>query len=92
MPVWRSGRHIQSRDIVLLMTGDALLSKLALTIRSPPDILNVYASIITLTRKVTSRVAIETTRMLENGNDGDEELARPGVIALNRAAGCLGWK
>ena len=72
------------------MAGNALLSKLAFTIRPPPDILNVYPSFITLTRKVTSRMAIETTRMLENRNDRDEEFTCPRVIALNRAAGCLG--
>ena len=92
MPVWRAGRHVQSGDIMLLMTGGALLSKLAFTIRSAPDILNVYASIVTLARKVTSRMAIETTRMLENRNDGDEEFTCPGVIALNRAACCLELK
>ena len=69
MPVWRAGRHVQSGDVILLMTGGALLSKPASTIRSPPDILNVYAAIVTLARKGTSRMAIETTRMLENGND-----------------------
>src|ERR1700687_317222 len=69
MPVWCAGRHVQTGDVILLMTGAALLSKLAFTIRSPPDILNVYVCIITLTRKVTSRMAIETTRMFENGND-----------------------
>jgi len=72
------------------MAGNALLSKLAFTIRSPPDVLNVYASIITLARKVTSRMAIETTRMLENRNDRDEEFTCPGIIALNRAARCMG--
>src|SRR2546423_4017119 len=68
MPVWCAGRHVQSGDVILLMTGGALLSKLSFTVRSPPDILNVYASIITLTWKVTSRMAIATTRMLENRN------------------------
>lgn len=72
------------------MTGGALLSKLAFTIRSPPDILNVYVSIVTLAREVTGRMTIETTRMLENRNDGDEEFTCPGVITLNRAAGCMG--
>src|SRR5437879_1046789 len=90
MPVWCAGRHVQSGDIMLLMAGNALLSKLSFTVRSPPDILNVYAAIVTLARKITSRMAIKTTRMLENRNDGDEEFTCPGVIALNRAACCLG--
>lgn len=74
------------------MTSGALLSKLASPIRSATDILNVYVSIVTLAREVTSRMTIETTRMLENRNDGDKEFTRPGVVALNRAARCLGWK
>ena len=92
MPVWRAGRHVQSGDIMLLMTGGALLSKLAFPIRSATDILNVYVSIVTLARKVTSRMTIETTRMLENRNDGDKEFTCPRVVVLKRAARCLGWK
>src|SRR6266576_405785 len=88
MPVWRSGGHVQSGDVVLLMTSVALLSKLAFPIRSATYILNVYVSIITLARKVASRMTIKTTRMLENRNDGDEEFTRPGLITLNRAANC----
>ena len=66
------------------MTSVALLSKLAFPIRSATYILNVYMSIITLARKVASRMAIETTRMLENRNYRDEEFTRPVVITLRR--------
>lgn len=92
MPIWRTGRHVQSGNIVLLMTGSTLLSKLAFSIWSTLDVLNVYVSIVTLAWKVTRRMAIETTRVFENRNDGDEEFACACVVFLKRAASCLRWQ
>src|SRR6185436_13486634 len=89
MPIRRSRRHIQSIDIVILMTRGALLAKLPFTVRSAPNVLNVYASIIALPREVTRRVTIETSRMFEHRNDRDEEITGARVVALDRAAGCL---
>lgn len=93
VPIRRSRRHVQTLDILVLMTSTALLSKLAFAIRSTPDVLNVYACVVTLPWEVAGRVAIETTRMFEHWNDRDEELACTRVITLEDcAAGCLGWK
>src|ERR1700730_5197293 len=75
MPVGRAGRHVQSRDVLFLVASSALLPIKTLSIRSPPHVLGVNVSVITLSGIITRCMAIETARMFEHRNDRDEKLA-----------------
>ena len=87
MPVWCSRRHVQPRNVLFLMACAALLTIFSIPVNSPLYVLDVNVSIVTLTREVASRMTIEATRMLEDGNHCEESLASASVVALDRGLG-----
>src|SRR5258708_30054136 len=80
MPVRRSRRHVQSGNVLFLMTGAALLAVLTMPIKPASDVLSVDVIVIALTREVARRVAVETSWMFEHGNYREECSARFCVI------------
>ncbi|MDX6384816.1 MAG: hypothetical protein QOK48_2389 [Blastocatellia bacterium] len=69
MPTWRAWRHVQPRDILLLMTGAAFLTVLAMAGDAALHVLRMNMIVVTLPRVVSGRMTIQTARMLEHGND-----------------------
>ena len=69
MPVWCTRRHVQARDVVFLVAGVALLAILAMAVWPTLHILNMRNAVITLARKISGRMAVETSRMFEDGDD-----------------------
>ncbi len=91
LPVGRAGRHVRTGDVLFLMAGAAPLTIFAETVESTPYVLRMHVAVIALTREVAVSMAIETSWMLEHGNDGDEEFARTRIVGLEGAA-CRSWK
>jgi hypothetical protein len=69
MPIRRSLRRICARQIVVLATAAAFDRIHAMPIRPAPDLHRMRMAIVSLTRKVSRRVAIHATRMAQDGND-----------------------
>jgi len=65
------------------MTGAALLAVLTMPIKSASDVLSVDVIVIALTREVSHRVAVETTRVFQHGNYREERRARFCIIFLD---------
>src|SRR5437764_11887971 len=74
MPVGCARRHVQTGDILLLMTGLALLTILAFSVGSAAHVLSMNVAIVALTREIAIRMAVEATWMFQDGNDGHEKL------------------
>src|SRR6266536_5207573 len=86
LPVGRAGRHVWTGDVLFLLAGAAPLTIFAETVESTPYVLRMHVAVIALTREVAVSMTIETSRMLEHGNDGDEEFARTRIVGLEGAA------
>ena len=82
MPAGRTGRHIQTGDILFLMTGAAPLAILAVPIDAPLHVLRMDVAVVALSGKVTVSMTIQTARMFEHGNDRSEEFAGACVVSL----------
>jgi hypothetical protein len=81
MPIGCPRRHVQAREIVILVTGAAADSIYALPVWSTADLHRVTMTIISLTRKISIRVAIHTARMTEHRHDCFESGSGAGIIA-----------
>jgi hypothetical protein len=68
MPVRRTWRHVQSGNVLFLMTGATFLAVLAVPVKPAFNILGVRVVVVALAWEVTRRMAVETTRMFEYGN------------------------
>ena len=72
VPIRRSRRRMQAREIVVLMTGAAFDGVQPVPVGSAPDLHGVRMAVVSLTRKVSGGVAIHAARMAQYGNDGLE--------------------
>src|SRR5580693_975572 len=63
MPTGSSRRHVPSREIVVLMTRAAFHCVNPRPVWSPTDLHGVPMTIVSLSRKISYRVAIHTARM-----------------------------
>src|SRR6201997_5015238 len=68
-PIGRARRHMQTFQIVVLMTCAALYSERAISIRAAAHLHSVPVTIVSLPRKVARRMAIHAARVMEDGND-----------------------
>src|ERR1700758_2633632 len=75
-PIGRARRHMQTFQIVVLMTCAALYSERAISIRASAHLHRVRVTIVSLPRKVAGRMAIHAARMMEDGNDRFESGGR----------------
>jgi hypothetical protein len=66
MPVRRSGRHVLSRKIMVLMAGAASHTGNTLSIRAAPDVHGVQVQVVSLAGKVSTGMAIHASRMPEH--------------------------
>jgi hypothetical protein len=66
MPVRRSGRHVFSHKIMVLMTGAASHTGNTLSIKAAPDVHGVPVQVISLSGKVSTGMAIHAPRMAEH--------------------------
>ncbi len=87
MPSGRARRHVQSGDILFLMTGAALLAELALAGDAAFHVLRVNVIVVALSGIVSCGMAIQTTRMFEHGNDRSEEFAGLGIVSFKAGPG-----
>ena len=90
VPVRRSRRHIQSGNVLFLMTRTALLTVFPLTVSPPSHVLHVNVAIVTLTWKVAGRMAIKTPRMFQNRDRREKCFASARVVPLDRRIGIEG--
>jgi hypothetical protein len=79
MPTGRSRRHVQAHEIVVLMTGAASDSIHSLSV-STANLHCVAMAIVTLTRKVSTGVAIHTARMAKHWNNCFESRGGAGIV------------
>jgi hypothetical protein len=70
VPIRRSGRHMNARQVMVLMTGAAFNRIQSLPIAPPTDLHRMLMAVVALTRKVSTRVAIHAARMAQHRNDG----------------------
>ena len=91
LPVGCARRHVPTGNILLLMAGATLLAIQTFAIQSPSYVLRVDMAIITLSRIVTGCMAVETARMFEHGNDGNEQFAGLCVVPIIRVSRRLRW-
>ena len=83
MPAGRARRHVQTGDVLLLMTGAAFLTVLATTVDAALHVLRMDVTVVALSGKVTVSMTIQTARMFEHWNDRGEEVAGARVVFLN---------
>jgi hypothetical protein len=81
MPTGSSRGHVRAREIVILMTTAASDSICALPVLSTTDLHCVLMTIVSLSGKISRRVAIHTARMVEHWDNRLESSGRPGIIA-----------
>src|SRR5580692_10898881 len=82
MPIGRSRRHMQSVQIVILMTCAALYSERAISIRATAHQHRVPVTIVSLPRKVACRMTIHAARVMEDGNDRFESGGSRSIVAF----------
>jgi hypothetical protein len=70
VPIRRSGRHMDARQVMVLVTGAAFNRIHSLTIGSPTDLHRMLMAVVSLTRRVSGGVAIHATRMAQHRSDG----------------------
>src|SRR5438876_68565 len=58
MPVGRARRHVETRDILFLMTSLALLAVLAFSVGSPAHVLSMNVAIVALTWEIAIRMTV----------------------------------
>jgi hypothetical protein len=80
MPTGRSRRHVQASEIMILMTGAASDGINSLSV-STANLHCVAMAVVTLTRKVSTGVAIHTARVAKHRNNCFESRSRAGIIA-----------
>jgi len=81
MPIGSSRRHVQAREIVALMTGAAFDGVYALPVWSTTDLHCVSMAIISLSRKISLGMTIDTARMAEHRHNRFESSSGAGIIA-----------
>jgi hypothetical protein len=79
MPIGCSRRHLQSCEIVILMTGTAFDGIHAVSVRSAMNLHGVAMAVVTLPRKVTQGMAIHTARMAKHRDNRFESRSRAGI-------------
>ena len=77
MPARSAGRQMRVAKIVVLVTGTALLGSHAVPFGTASYIHGMGMAVITLTGKVSHRVAIHTTRVPQNWDKRREERSIP---------------
>ena len=82
MPIGRARWHVQPGDVLFLVTSGAFLTVQTLAIRTSLHVLSVNVIVIALSRVVAGGMAIQTTRMFEDGNNRSEKLAGFRVVFL----------
>jgi hypothetical protein len=86
MPTGRSRGHVQAHEIVILMTGAASDGIYSMSV-STANLHCVAMAVVTLTRKVSTGVAIHTARVVKHRNNcfesrsGADIVARPGFTS-----------
>jgi hypothetical protein len=68
MPTRRSRRHVQAREIMILMTAAASDGIYSLSV-STANIHCVAMAVVTLARKVSTGMTIHTARVAKHGNN-----------------------
>ena len=81
MPIGSSRRHVQAHEIVALMTGAAFDGVYALPVWSTADLHGVSMAIISLSRKISLGMTIDTARMAEHRHNRFESSSAAGIIA-----------
>jgi hypothetical protein len=81
MPIGSSRRHVQARQIVALMTGAAFDGVYALPVWSTTDLHGVSMTIISLARKISLGMTIDTARIAEHRHNRFESCSCAGIIA-----------
>src|SRR6201987_4990506 len=81
-PIGRARRHMQTFQIVILMTCAALYSERAISIRAAAHLHRVPVTIVSLPRKVARRMAIHAARVMEDGDDRFESGGSGSVVAF----------
>jgi hypothetical protein len=81
MPIRSSRRHVQAREIVVLMTRVASHGINALPVWSAADLHCVSMTVVSLSRKIPPRVTIHTARMMEHRHNRFESSSGAGIIA-----------
>jgi hypothetical protein len=69
MPIGRAGRHVQTRDILFLMTGAALLTVLTKSVNAAPNVLCMNVIVVALSGEISGRMAVQAAWMFEHRND-----------------------
>jgi hypothetical protein len=80
MPTGRSGGHVQAREIVILMTGAAADGINSLSV-STANLHCVVMAVVTLTREVSTGVAIHAARVAKHRNNCFESSSGTGIVA-----------
>src|ERR1700757_999330 len=81
-PIGRARRHMQTFQIVVLMTCAALYSARAISIRAAAHLHRVPMTIVSLPRKVARRMAIHAARVMEDGDDRFKSGGSSGIVAF----------
>jgi hypothetical protein len=79
MPTGCSRGHMQSCEIVILMTGTAPDGIHPFSVGSAMNLHCVAMAVVTLARKVAGGVAIHTARMAQHGDNCLESRSRAGI-------------
>ena len=80
MPIGNSRRHMQSHQIVVLMTRAAPHGVNTLPLWSAMDLHRVSMAVVPLTRKVSRGVAIHAARMVQDRDNCFESSSGAGII------------
>jgi hypothetical protein len=81
MPIGRSRRHVQAHEIVALMTSAASHAVNAAAVCSTTDLHGVSMTVVSLSREISSGVAIHTARMTEHRHNCFESSGRASIVA-----------
>ena len=81
MPTRRSRRHVQAREIVLLMARTAFDAVDAMTVISAANLHGVTMAVITLARKVSGGMTIHTARVAKHRNNCFEICSGADIVA-----------
>jgi hypothetical protein len=84
MPIGSSRRHVQAREVVILMTRTASHGVNAVPVWSAADLHCMSMTIVSLSRKISRGVTIHTARMAEHRDNCFESSSGAGIIARHR--------
>src|ERR1035438_1811360 len=82
MPIGRSGRHMQTHQVVVLVTAAAFDRVNPFAIGSSPNLHRVAMAVIPLTGIVSRGVAIHASWVAEYGHKGFEGRSRSSIVRL----------